>query len=60
MGCVSVTRKKLIEKNNAELDKMHRVLQMISDELNRGQRKKLLKNEEIKAEFDLHGVIYEE
>ena len=54
-----MTREELYTKNNAELDKMHRVLQMISDELNQGQRKKLLKNEEIKAAFDLHGVIYE-
>lgn len=32
------------------------VLQLIYDELNQGQRKKILKNELIKAKFDKFGV----
>ena len=36
----------------------HEILQMISDDLNKGQRQKLLKNEKIKEAFDLFGVEY--
>lgn len=34
-------------------------LQTVYDELNHGQQKKILKNENVKALFDLYGVIYE-
>lgn len=34
-------------------------LQTVYDSLNNGQQKKLLKNEEVKALFDLYGVNYE-
>lgn len=34
-------------------------LQLVFNELNQGQQKKLLKNEEVKALFDLYGVEYE-
>ena len=33
-------------------------LQTVYDSLNNGQQKKLIKNEEVKALFDLYGVIY--
>jgi hypothetical protein len=36
----------------------HKILQMISDDMNKGQRQKLLKNEKIKEAFDLFGVEY--
>lgn len=35
-------------------------LQLVFDELNNGQQKKLIKNENIKALFDLYGVSYTE
>lgn len=35
-------------------------LQTVYDALNRGQQKKLLKDESVKALFDLYGVNYEE
>ena len=35
-------------------------LQLVYDELNKGQRKKILKNEEVKVLFDRYGVVYEE
>lgn len=54
-----MTKSELEQKNGARLDEMRRILQMISDELNQGQRKKLLKNEQIKAAFDLFGVQYD-
>ena len=36
------------------------ILQTIYDALNQGQQKKLLKDEKVKALFDLYGVTYEE
>lgn len=36
------------------------VLQMVVDELPRGQQKKLAKVEKVKAVFDLYGVEYAE
>ena len=35
-------------------------LQTVYDSLNQGQQKKLLKNEAVKALFDLYGVEYNE
>ena len=35
-------------------------LQTVYDALNRGQQEKLLKDESVKALFDLYGVYYEE
>lgn len=34
-------------------------LQTVYDSLNSGQQKKIVKNEEVKALFDLYGVEYE-
>ena len=34
-------------------------LQTVFDELNQGQQKKILKEEKVKALFDLYGVEYE-
>ena len=35
-------------------------LQLVFDELNNGQQKKIVKNEEVKALFDRYGVNYSE
>lgn len=35
-------------------------LQTVYDALNQGQRKKIVKDEKVKAFFDLYGVTYEE
>ena len=35
-------------------------LQLVYDNLNRGQQKKLLKEQSVKELFDLYGVEYEE
>ena len=42
-------------KNAVEIRKadFHEILQMISDDLNKGQRQKLLKNEKIKEAFEV-------
>ena len=34
-------------------------LQMVYDSLNQGQQKKILKDDAVKALFDLYGVVYE-
>ena len=36
------------------------ILQTIYDALNQGQQKKIVKDEKVKAYFDLYGVTYEE
>ena len=35
-------------------------LQTVYDALNQGQRKKIVKDEKVKALFDLYGVTYQE
>lgn len=40
--------------------KVKEALQTVYDELNQGQRKKLLKSEVVKAMFDRYGVEHEE
>ncbi len=45
---------------NAAKEHTRSALQTIYDALNNGQQKKLLKNETVKALFDLYGVTYEE
>ena len=35
-------------------------LQLLWDNVNKGQKKQILKNEEVKSMFDLYGVEYEE
>ena len=49
------TLNKAVEIREADF---HEILQMISDDMNKGQRQKLLKNEKIKEAFDLFGVEY--
>ena len=34
-------------------------LQTVYDSLNQGQQKKIVKDEKVKALFDLYGVVYE-
>lgn len=34
-------------------------LQLLWDNVNKGQKNKILKNEEVKAMFDRYGVVYE-
>ena len=35
-------------------------LQTVYDSLNQGQQKKIVKDEKVKALFDLYGVVYKE
>ena len=48
--------KSLVESAKAET---REALQIVYDEHNNGQRKKLVKNEKVKAIFDRYGVEYE-
>lgn len=41
-------------------DETRNALQTMYDELNHGQQKKILKNEDVKALFDRYGVEYGE
>lgn len=49
------TLDKAVEACKAET---REALQTVYDELNNGQQKKLLKNDTVKAIFDLYGVEY--
>lgn len=51
-------KKELFEKVAAVKVETKNALQLVFDELNQGQQKKILKNEEVKALFDRYGVNY--
>lgn len=53
-------RQDLINKVAAVKEETKNALQTVYDELNQGQRKKIIKNEEVKALFDRYGVTYSE
>ena len=53
-------REVLFDKVKAVKEETKVALELLFNELNNGQQKKLLKNEEIKALFDRYGVAYEE
>lgn len=49
---------KLVDKVIAYNLEIKTALQTMYDALNQGQRKKILKNEKVKALFDRYGVTY--
>lgn len=51
-----MTHEELVEKTEATKAETHDALQVVVDELNNGQRKKLCKDERIKKLFDRYGV----
>ena len=51
-------REQLFEKVNVIKTETHNALQAIMDGLNKGQKQKLVKNEEIKALLDRYNVNY--
>lgn len=48
---------KWLDRAEAVAEETRAALQLVYDNLNDGQRKKLLKNEEVKALLDRYGVI---
>ena len=59
-GLILVISKEQLQKNvDTRCTDFHDILQTISDTLNKGQRKQLLKNEKIKKAFDFFKVDYE-
>lgn len=54
-----MTKQELAAKVAAVKEETRNALQLVYDELNNGQQKKLLKEEAIKALFDRYGVEYE-
>lgn len=48
----------LIKKTDAVINETKDALQLVYDGLNNGQKKKILKNEDVKALFDRYGVEY--
>ena len=54
-----ISKKKLQENVNKAKSETKDALQTLYDSLNQGQRKKVVKNAEVKALFDRYGVDYE-
>jgi hypothetical protein len=50
---------KLTEAVNKAKAETKNALQTVYDALNSGQKKKIVKDEKVKALFDLYGVVYE-
>lgn len=55
-----MNKKQLTDLVNDAKANAREVLQTVYDELNQGQKKKIVKNDKVRAQFDLHGVVYEE
>ena len=51
-----MTKTELTEKTEARVNETHDALQMVYDNLNKGQRQKLLKDEKIKELMERYGV----
>lgn len=49
---------KYTESAQAKFSETHDALQLVVDELNQGQRQKIVKNEEVKALLDWYEVDY--
>lgn len=53
-------KKATLKKNVAvRKEETKNALQLVYDSLNQGQRKKIVKDENVKALFDKYGVVYE-
>ena len=55
-----MTKTELTAAVEAAKQKTRAALQTVYDSLNHGQQNKLIKDEAVKALFDLYGVYYEE
>lgn len=51
-------KKVLLEKTEAVLNETKEALQTMYDALNKGQKKQIVKNENVKKLFDKYGVVY--
>ena len=59
-GLIRMISKEKLQKNVGKVkDDTKSALQTMYDALNQGQRKKIIKNAEVKALFDRYGVEYE-
>lgn len=52
-------KSELKNRTDAVINETHEALQLIWDNTNKGQRNKMLKNEQIKELLDRYGVVYE-
>ena len=53
-------KSELNEKTELAVSETRNALQTVYDALNQGQQKKIIKDEAVKALFDLYGVEYSE
>ena len=54
-----MTKAELTQAVDARITEIRTALQTVYDALNSGQKKKIVKDEAVKALFDLYGVDYE-
>ena len=52
-------RNELIQRTDAAVEQTRESLQTVYDSLNYGQKKQLVKNENVRRLFNLYGVEYE-
>ena len=52
-------KSELVEKTDKVINETQQALQTMYDALNQGQKKQIVKNEEVKILFDRYGVVYE-
>lgn len=55
-----MTRQELMQAVSSAKEETRNALQTVYDALNQGQRKKIVKDEAVKALFDRYGVEYTE
>lgn len=53
-------KNKLTEATNANMEQTREALRLLWDNVNKGQKKQILKKPEVKDMFDRYGVKYEE
>ena len=53
-----MTKSELNEKTELAVTDTRNALQTVYDALNNGQQKQIVKDEAVKALFDLYGVVY--
>lgn len=54
-----MTKRELVEAVKLAKEETRNALQTVYDSLNHGQQKQIIKDEAVKALFDLYGVDYE-
>lgn len=55
-----MTKEELETKTDSVISETKNAIETIYNALNRGQRKQIVKNEQVKILFDRYGILYEQ